>query len=155
MTGDTSVAHAYVQRLRGRADSTAPPQRRARDELTASQIDALLATSRGDTTAALAAWERAIEADEAISPLGPPTFIPTHEWVGALHLRRGRSADAVAAYKRALERRPNRAAALLGLARAQRAAGDRADAERTFRKLAQQWHAADPQVRRIRTANRD
>jgi tetratricopeptide (TPR) repeat protein len=143
MTGDTSVGRAYVQFVRARADSTTSPLRRARDELIAAQIEALLATSRGDTSAALAAWERAIAADEAISPLGPPSLIPTHEWLGGLHLRRGNAVAAVAAYSRALERRPNRAAALLGLARSQRAAGDRAGAERTYRKLAQQWRSAD------------
>ncbi|MEO8336058.1 MAG: tetratricopeptide repeat protein [bacterium] len=143
MTGDTALGRAYVQRIRSRDTAGVAPQRRARDELAASQVEALIATSRGDTTAALAAWDRAIIADEAISPLGPPALVPTHEWLGSLQLRRGNAAAAVKSYTRALERRPNRAAALLGLARAQRAAGDRAAAERTYRKLTQQWHSAD------------
>lgn len=86
---------------------------------------------------------RAVGTALVVRPLGPPSVIPTHEWLGGLQLRRGNAAAAVAAYSRALERRPNRAAALLGLARSQRAAGDRAAAERTYRKLAQQWRSAD------------
>jgi tetratricopeptide (TPR) repeat protein len=143
MTGDTAAARAYVLRLVARADSAATPQRRMRDQLAASHVDALIATSRGDTTAAVAAWARAIAADETISPIGPPSLIPSPEWLGGLQLRRGDAAAAVASYQKALERRPNRAAALLGLARAQRAAGDRAGAERTYKKLAPQWHSAD------------
>ncbi len=143
MTGDTAIGRAYVQRIRARSDSGTSPQRRVRDDLAASQVEALMATSRGDTAAAFAAWQRAIAADEAISPLGPPSLVPTHEWLGSLQLRGGNAAAAVKSYQRALERRPNRAAALLGLARAQRAAGDRVAAERTYRKLAQQWHSAD------------
>jgi tetratricopeptide (TPR) repeat protein len=143
MTGDTSAGRAYVQRLRARTDTgPVPPLRRIREE----QIEALLATSRGDTSAALAAWARAVAAEEAISPIGPPNLIPTHEWLGSLQLRRGNAKAAVAEYQRALERRPSRAAALLGLARAQRAAGDRAGAERTYRKLAQQWRSADKRL---------
>lgn len=143
MTGDTAVGRAYVNQLRSRSDSSVPTQRRMRDELAASQVEALLATSRGDTVAAFAAWQRAIAADEAIAPIGPPSLVPTHEWLGSLQLHGGNARAAVATYKKALERRPNRAAALLGLARAQRAAGDRAGAERTYRKLARQWHGAD------------
>ena len=74
------------------ADPAATPQRRMRDQLAASHVDALIATARGDSTAALAAWARAIAAEETISPIGPPSLIPTHEWLGSLQMRRGNAA---------------------------------------------------------------
>jgi tetratricopeptide (TPR) repeat protein len=162
ITGDSSAAHAYIKRIRARIDSGGiPPMQRIRGELLASQLEALIALSRADTTAALAAWQRASVADEGISPLGPPALLPSHERLGELLLRRGQSSAAASAYQKALELRPNRAAALLGLARAQRAAGDMAGSERTYKKLALQWHSADPsvagaaEVRRAGTLNRE
>ena len=147
MTGDSSDAHALIERLRARADSTGPAPRRSRDALVMAQLEAMIATVRADTAAALSAWERARIAEETVSPLGPPSFLASHEWLGALQLRRGQSSAAVESYRKALLLRPNRAAALLGLARAQRAAGDPAGGERTYRKLVHQWRAADAQVK--------
>jgi tetratricopeptide (TPR) repeat protein len=148
ITGDSSGARAYIRRIRARGDSgVVMPIQRTSGELLTSQLEALIALSRADTTAALAAWQRASVADEGISPLGPPAFLPSHERLGELLLRRGQSSAAVAAYQKALELRPGRAAALLGLARAQRAAGDLAASERTYKKLAEQWRAADKGLR--------
>ena len=147
IAGDTSDARALIGRLRARADSASPPLRGSRDAMVIAQLEAVIATARGDTAAALGAWERARVAEEGISPLGPPSYLPSHEWLAALLLARGQAAPAVAMYRRALVLRPNRAAALLGLARALRASGDQAGAAQTSRKLARQWHAADRDVR--------
>ncbi len=51
--------------------------------------------------------------------------------------------DAVADYERALVTTPNRAAALLGLARARAAAGDRPGASDAYKQLLANWHKAD------------
>ena len=63
--------------------------------------------------------------------------------LGDMLLAAGQPADAVSAFRKALERAPNRAMALVGLARAARAAGDNAEAGRACAALRTIWHAAD------------
>jgi len=54
------------------------------------------------------------------------------------------SPEAAAQFERALERWPNRSLALLGLARASAALGDRAAARRHYQRLLANWRSADP-----------
>jgi tetratricopeptide (TPR) repeat protein len=77
---------------------------------------------------------------------GPPPTLRTHELLGELCLKAGRPREAVAAYQRALQLTPKRSAALLGLARASRAAGDMHAAAETYRQLLANWHQADPEI---------
>ena len=84
----------------------------------------LIGYLRGDVTVDVAAVNAGDAAPD--QPLvGPPLTLRTNELLGEVHLKAGRPRDAVADYERALETTPNRAAALLGLARARAAAGDR------------------------------
>jgi cytochrome c-type biogenesis protein CcmH/NrfG len=76
----------------------------------------------------------------------------TDELLGEALLKAGRASEAVAAYERALRLTPKRSAALLGLARAKSAAGDRAGAADAYRQLAANWHAADPAVAALNEA---
>jgi cytochrome c-type biogenesis protein CcmH/NrfG len=78
----------------------------------------------------------------------------THELLGESLLRAGRAQDAAAAYERALQLTPKRASALLGLARAKRAAGDSAGASAAYRQLLANWHAADPGIPGLDEARR-
>ena len=119
MTGDTSDAHALIQRL-----GAATP-RRPRDEVQIGQLAGLIAIARGDTAAAIAAWQRASVAEEAIPPLGPPNMLVSHEWLGDLLLKSGKRPEAIAAYQKALQRRPGRARALRALASARVSASPR------------------------------
>jgi tetratricopeptide (TPR) repeat protein len=76
---------------------------------------------------------------------GPPAVVkPSHELLAGLLLESGRASEAVEAFQRALALGPGRSAALLGLARAARAAGLGGLATQTYRTLAANWHAADP-----------
>jgi hypothetical protein len=52
----------------------------------------------------------------------------------------------VAAFERALARRPGRSAALLGLARARAAAGDLAGAASAYGRLSANWRDSDPDL---------
>ena len=63
--------------------------------------------------------------------------------LGEQLLAQGQPEAARVEFEAALKRAPNRALSLLGLARAQSAAGDSAEARSTYRKLADNWHAAD------------
>jgi tetratricopeptide (TPR) repeat protein len=109
-------------------------------------VDALLASARGDRAAAIALLERAAEVEDEISPVGPPTVLPSLEWLGDLLLATDRAADASDAYKRALARWPNRPRSLIGLARARHAVGDVDGSFSTWRKLREAWHAADAEL---------
>jgi len=67
--------------------------------------------------------------------------------VGAALVAGGRANDAIKVYGEALNDRPRRAASLLGLLRAQEAAGDKAGARVTRAELTKMWAHADPEVR--------
>ena len=78
---------------------------------------------------------------------GPPVTIkPPREVAGELLLEMGRLADAKKEFILALERTPRRTAPLLGLARAERALGNRAESRRLYHELAIIWHSADAGV---------
>ena len=76
---------------------------------------------------------------------GPP-FVnqPSHELAGRALLDAGNAADARREYTVALARTPRRTAALLGLARAAAATGDRVAARRAYQELVTIWRQADP-----------
>ncbi|HEU4720246.1 MAG TPA: hypothetical protein VFS59_02700 [Gemmatimonadaceae bacterium] len=128
-------------RARRAADSL--PERSA---LGRSQVSALVAKVRGDTTGWLAGLEAAAKADELVAHFGPPSVYPAHELLGDALVSVGRAKDAVTAYEKGLELMPNRSLTLLGLARAQRAAGDVAGAARTEARLRENWRRADARV---------
>ena len=68
---------------------------------------------------------------------------PVHRLLGDVYLAHGEARLAVAAYTLALEAEPNDAFTLSGLARAQHALGNRAEAERSANALAYVWSGAD------------
>jgi len=109
------------------------------------ELRGIVLAMRGETAPGLAAAREAARLDDALPmPFGPPlTVKPPHELLGDMLLAAGQPADAVSAFRKALERAPNRAMALVGLARAARAAGDNAEAGRACAALRTIWHAAD------------
>ena len=82
--------------------------------------------------------------------VGPPGSLRLEELLGEARLKAGRPQAAVAAYERALQLTPNRSAALLGLARARRAAGDTQGAADAYRKLLDNWRGADASIPTLR-----
>ena len=79
-------------------------------------------------------------------PTGPPSGLRNLELQGELLIKTGRAKEAVAAYRQALQLTPKRSEALLGLARASRAAGDTPGATEAYRLLLANWHQADPGI---------
>ena len=134
LLGDTARAKAVVDSL---------PERSV---IGRAQVSALLAKARGDTANWLASLEAAAKADELVAHFGPPAVYPAHELLGDALLAVGRATQAIAAYEKGLELMPNRSLTLLGLARAQRNAGDVARAARTEARLKANWKAADSGV---------
>jgi tetratricopeptide (TPR) repeat protein len=80
------------------------------------------------------------------APVGPPATLRLEELLGQARLKAGRPREAIAAYERALRLTPNRSSALLGLARARRAAGDAPGAAEAYRRLLENWGQADADV---------
>lgn len=138
MLGDTLKANALMPSLAG----TSPTATIAR-----AHIAAFAAKVRGDRDQYIAHLREAASADENVMHSGPPSVYPAHELLGNALLEAGRPQEAIAAYHKGLELMPNRSATLLGLARAQRAAGNRDAAAKTYARLRANWHAADAGVK--------
>ncbi|HEY2796885.1 MAG TPA: hypothetical protein VGK26_03270 [Thermoanaerobaculia bacterium] len=94
-----------------------------------SVLDARIAEAAGDTAAALASWEKAVAAEDALAYDEPPAwYYPVRESQGAALLRAARAADAERVFRADLERNPRNPRSLLGLAESLRAQGKTADA---------------------------
>jgi tetratricopeptide (TPR) repeat protein len=136
---------ASVDALRTRIAGLAADDFRTRS-LNAALLHARLLTAirkgAGDDLGALIAEASA----GGNAPLGPPSGLRNLELQGELLLKAGRAQDAVAAYRQALQLTPKRSEALLGLARACRAAGDAKGATEAYGLLLANWHQADPGI---------
>ena len=114
-------------------------------DIAANETLAAIAHARHDDAAAFAAMDAAVAAEDARPGHYQPTVPPmnAHECYGRLLLENGRGTEAVAQFATALKLYPNRALALLGAARASRAAGDRTAATRYAAAFAAMWSKAD------------
>ena len=140
MHGDTLPAAATARALR--AASRAPSSLM---EQLAAHLEAMVVGARGDGAAHLAALQAQQSASRVPrhrSMIPQPMPVVSEE-LGAALLQAGRAREAATAYEQALEDRPNRASALLGLARARAAAGDAAGAREAYARLAALWSRAD------------
>jgi tetratricopeptide (TPR) repeat protein len=138
MRGDTSTAVA--RGIRSRLAEMSELQRVGAD-IRSSQLEALAARAAGDLDTAIERFRAALVLSPP--PVGPPYVIPSDELLGGAFTDAGLFTDAEAAYEAAVERRPNRVQALLGLARARAAGGDVAGAAEAYRQRLDSWHAAD------------
>ena len=137
--GDTTTA---VNAL-GILDKTRPMiARRLELELRSRQSTDL------DRIAALEKLRPATRVDRYVSMTPSPVF-NLDEQLGEALVAAGRPTEAIAIYREALSDHPGRAALLLGLARAQKAAGDSAGARATYADLAKIWSKADADVRAL------
>jgi tetratricopeptide (TPR) repeat protein len=112
------------------------------------ELAALMAVSAGRSADAVARMREAVALEGTLPPpLGPPRPVkPASELFGEILLQLGQPREAAAQLERALERSPNRSLALLGLARAAAALGDRAAARRHYQRLLANWRSADPDL---------
>ena len=118
------------------------------------EVAAVRATVSKDYAKAIDLMKNATALEEETgAPSGPPSLIkPTHELFGEILLKAGKYADAVAQFRTALLRQPNRARSLLGLARAAAQSGDHATAAATYAKFLEQWKQADEGLPELREA---
>ncbi|HKV51437.1 MAG TPA: tetratricopeptide repeat protein [Gemmatimonadaceae bacterium] len=88
-----------------------------------------------DSSAQLMNEAVVLEAATPKAAVTPAPTLPAQELLGDMLVEQGRSSEALAAYRRALELYPNRFNSLLGAARAARAAGDTAQARTLYGQL--------------------
>jgi tetratricopeptide (TPR) repeat protein len=112
-------------------------------------LDARIAAARGDSEGAIAAWRKAVEAEDAVSYNEPPDwFYPTRESLGAALFRAKRFDEADLAFREDLERNPNNGRSLWGRWQALRASdGDVPNTLVVRRRFQDAWNDADTQLR--------
>ncbi|HLU07952.1 MAG TPA: hypothetical protein VKZ91_15440 [Woeseiaceae bacterium] len=114
------------------------------------QIEALLAFHAGDAGRALELMGQALEDETGRAPYYGPPHIPkpSDELAGEMLLALERPAEAAAKFEKSLARHTNRTLSLLGLARAQEAAGDQEAAE-TWSLIEAQWRGGPDALRDV------
>jgi tetratricopeptide (TPR) repeat protein len=142
--GDTGRADAALEHLGNAATSI--PDRDAKEiaQIMRDELDGLTREAK-DRAGSLAAFARAaaLEAKRAKPIARPYPVKPAAELYGEALLRTGDAAGAVVQFQASLARTPRRAASLLGLARASKAAGKPVDAARAAKEFLAVWHIAD------------
>jgi tetratricopeptide (TPR) repeat protein len=122
--------------------------------------ETLLARAEAPTKGAkfaVDALERAARAASERPVAGPLWLPPARSTLAALLLAAGKAKEALTEYERALEVHTRHAPALLGAARAARAAADGPKAKTYYALLAEQWRDADadlPALSEVRTSER-
>ena len=136
----TSILRAGRQGSQGRSAPWIPSA-----ELAEQQLRAMLASVDGNTDEAARLLRSAAESQEARPfEFGPPDPAkPLRELLGEMLLAAKRPAEAKRELELALARAPRRTRALLGVARANVALGDRDEANRVYAELRSIWHRAE------------
>jgi tetratricopeptide (TPR) repeat protein len=110
-------------------------------------LAAELALAKGDVASALAHFERAVAAEDALQYDEPPDWgVPVRHQLGAALLSARRPREAEAVYRADLQRHPHNGWALFGLWQALEAQGQTAEATRTRLAFDEAWKRADVQL---------
>jgi tetratricopeptide (TPR) repeat protein len=147
--GDTRQANISFAELDGQVAGAKrdddDPQLFDYMQILRDDLAGLIESKRGNTEKALTLVRgSASRMDGLAFDFGPPVPVkPPQELLGELLLAAKQPAEAEDAFTRSLKLAPMRAQSMLGLARAQAAAGHIADALATYAKLTEIWHAAD------------
>jgi len=144
MRGDTAALAAGVADFRARSDAAHAAMPGL--EFAASELEGLLARARGDSARAMERLTHAGIFEDRIPIAGPPPFVSAHELVAAAYSKAGHPDSAAAHFERLLTDQPKRSAALLGLARARVALGERDAAVKAYSQLLANWHGADADI---------
>lgn len=143
--GDLARAAAAVEQLQGAQRAAPDADNRRLAQIMTAQVDGLLQLASGKKPAALAALAAAATLEAGLpKPIARPYPIkPAGELYAEALLATGEAAAAVKQFQVALGRTPRRAASLLGLARAAKAAGMLAERARAAKEFLAVWHHAD------------
>ncbi len=142
--GDRDGAAALLEKMTRLRESAGVDAPRAR--IREMEIGALLAVEDGDGDRAVALLRDAAELETSLPfEFGPPASLkPPHELLGEVLLEEGQAAEAVAAFRKALELTPGRTLDLMGLAIAADQAGQADVAAEADARLRTIWRSAEP-----------
>jgi tetratricopeptide (TPR) repeat protein len=148
--GDLPLAQDSLKDLRlasqaAHSDFKANKETASYLDILADELDGLISSKSRDMPDAIAKVQRAVTTYDSMAfDFGPPrTLKPPQELLGELFLEDGKPDQARKAFQTSLKRAPNRTESLLGLARAQNAADDKAGAMITYKELLAIWKNAD------------
>jgi tetratricopeptide (TPR) repeat protein len=154
--GQLAAVEEAAAALRALNEGKADDYRSAPGRIMEKEVSALALLAKGKQDEALALLKEAAELEARMPPpSGPPDPIkPAPELYGEVLLELGKAEEAGRQFQASLLRTPNRAASLLGAARAAAKAGDREAARRHYATLAEVWRDADaslPDLAEVRT----
>lgn len=114
------------------------------------ELAAMVLLAQGRSQDAIGRMKTAVALEDKMPyEFGPPVPPkPAHELLGEMLLSMGQPQLARVQFELALQRAPNRALSLLGLARAQEQSGSRAEAAAAYGQLRRMWSKADPAIRK-------
>jgi hypothetical protein len=148
--GERARADSAFARMRARNVRATAVAQGASSDLGYAQVmeqvmRAMLLHADRQSDSAVATLALAATLDDSLPfAFGPPVeIVSPHELAGEYLLESGRASDAKREYTHALARAPGRTAALLGLAKAQMALGQKAAARRTYLLAAKNLVGAD------------
>jgi tetratricopeptide (TPR) repeat protein len=152
-TKQPDFARVYLARVQKAAETSKAEFRThaAKDLLgvLAAILEGEIARDAGDQNAAIAAFERAVSADDALDYDEPePLPFPARHWLGAALLEAKRYADAEKVYRDDLTDHPHNGWSLLGLQQALKAQG-KSDAA-VDKDFEQSWSRSDTWIRASR-----
>jgi hypothetical protein len=154
--GDQPRAEAAMEELQ-RAKAAAPDDSNRRlAEIMYRQVSGLLLISRGEKREGLAALASAAALEaEMPKPIARPYPIkPAGELYAEALLAAGDPEGAMRQFKASLARTPRRAASVIGLARAAKAAGPATEASHAAHEFVAMWHLADADRPEVAEARR-
>ena len=122
----------------------------------AREAAAAAAHAAGDRAGAVREMDAAVAIEDSIDSLSQPPYpiIPAHELYGSMLMEMGRPAEARKHFEETLRRTPGRPKAILGIARAANAMGDRAAAREQSTRLIEMWKSADNDRPELEAARR-
>jgi tetratricopeptide (TPR) repeat protein len=146
--GDLAAAESAAAQLHALTADDKDAERAAAGKVMEKEVQALVLQARQKADEALALLREAAELEEKMPPpSGPPVPMkPAHELYGEVLLAAGRAEEAARQFELSLLRTPNRAASLLGAARAAVRLGDGETARQRYATLAGIWRQADPDL---------
>lgn len=153
-SGAAEKSVVEIETLRQQLLNAGEPYRAKQTEIMGLEVSALIRAGKTNYDEAIALMKKATALEEEMSPpSGPPDLIkPSHELLGEIFLRAGKSKEAADQFATSLARQPNRARSLLGMARAAVKMNDSKAAAESYSRLLSTWEKADAQLPEFREA---
>jgi hypothetical protein len=157
--GDRKTFDNVLASMTKRRESFASDQTmatsRGMSEVKEKTLRGFAAWKGGSRSDALALFRDAATEEAALPmPFGPPeTIKPPREAAGEILLEMKRPADAKKEFTLALARTPGRVAPLLGLARSEKALGNKLESRKRYAQVLSIWHLSDsdnPELAEVR-----